>query len=245
MKPLCLFLFTATLLLHAQAQRITLNGNIFSFKGEKVMLLKKAQKNVSFDGSLENVVIRVMGESTNSTITTGLSGSFSIPLENPGHYKIEISRSGYSSLDIHVNYTDAGKKTRFESLYFILKQDDNASAHLGTIEVNEGLLSFTPDNDGSDKSKNDLLQSNVHLIEKAVLINKSGGGSYVANTPVKEPKEINKNSKTTVAGVRDTSTTRTPKKNQNEIFFLLGNEGETNLDSLKNQLSKEKDLLKQ
>lgn len=222
------------------AQRITLNGNIFSFKGEKVLLMKKAQKNVSFDGSLENATIRVMGESTNLTITTGLSGSFSIPFEKPGRYKIEITKNNYSTIDFRIEYVDPGKKSRFESFFLILKQDDNSNVHMGTIEINEGNLVFIPDDAEFHSSKNDLLQSNAHLIEKAVLINKSGGGQYMVDKKIEAKKITNINERKS-----DTNKLALLKSNEKQLMFLLENDNETNLDSLRNRLSNAKKLLGQ
>lgn len=223
-----------------KAQKITLNGNVFSFKGEKVMLLKKAQKNVSFDGSLENATINVSGENTSTTITTGLSGSFSIPLENPGKYTIKINKNNYSTIEIDVNYADAGKRSRFESIFLILKQEDNSSAHMGAIEINGGQLNFIPDNSGSDKSKNDLFLSNAHLLEKAALINKSGGGSYTTNTPTKINHEI---ANTNPVINSDTIITKKPTSYEGKLLLLLAEAGETNMDSLKLKLADAKKLL--
>ncbi len=242
MNRIFLLIVFLTLFAVVNAQRITLNGNVFSFKGEKVALLKKAQKNVSFDGSLDNVVISVTGENTNTSITTGLSGSFSIPLENPGKFKMKLNRNGYSTIEIDINYVAGGKRTRFESLFLILKQEENASVHMGTISIDAGTLSFEPDNSGGDRSKNDLFQSNAHLLEKAVLINKTGGGSYVTSNSIKTNDPVKTNN--APAKVKtDTIVVSVTKKNESTLLNLLSANGETNIDSLKLRLANAKKLL--
>ncbi|MFI5203366.1 MAG: SpoIIE family protein phosphatase [Flavobacteriales bacterium] len=241
-NTLLTLLLTLTLATVSTAQRITIYGTVFSFKGEKLILMKKAQKNVSFDGSLEHARIDVQGENTALTITTGLSGFFSIKLENPGEYNVKVSRTGYSTIEFKLNYKDAGTKTRFEALFLILKQSDESKVNMGTLEIADGgILTYSRDN--ADNAKNDLFESNAHLIEKTVLINKAAGaGSYVASETKKNNVVVDNTPKKVI--IRDTITIRQNKNNTQPHLFLMNELGSVNIDSLKNNLATAKSMLK-
>jgi serine phosphatase RsbU (regulator of sigma subunit) len=166
------------------AQNITISGVVIGFRGEKVMMLRKAQKNVSFDGSVGGAVVKLSGPNSELIQTTNLSGTFSFPLKEKGNYKLSIRRGDYSGIDIEFNYNDAGAKYRFESLYFILKQEENSIKEMGSILIdNGGQMSFTPN---PKANKDDIFQSNLHLLEKACLINNS---SAYASKGISAPKE--------------------------------------------------------
>lgn len=180
-------------ILSVQAQTININGYVFAFKGEKMLLLKKAQKNVSFDGSLGDAIVTLTGENSNTSVKTNLSGSFSFQLPSPGTYQLSIRREGYSALDMEFIYKDAGSKTRFESLYFILKQGEKANVNIGTINIsNGGSMNYSPN---KKVLKDDVSESNSHLLEKACIINnssnyaKSGSGNSKENKVVLSPTD--------------------------------------------------------
>lgn len=236
------FVLSLTFLPVTLAQRIVINGTVFSFKGEKLILMKKAQKNVSFDGSLEYARIEVQGENSQQTITTGLSGFFSIKLENPGEYTVKVSRAGYSTIQCKINYKDAGEKTRFESLFLILKQSDESTLNMGTLEIADGgVLSYNQDN--ADNTRNDLFESNAHLIEKTVLINKSAGsGSYVASE-TKKNNIITENAPKKVITLDTTSSKISDKAESDNHLFLIHEMDGSDLGSLKNNLAEAKKML--
>lgn len=239
MKRIYILAFLSVLMINVYAQKITLNGTIFSFKGDKVMLLKKAQKNVSFDGSLEGVKIELAGTSNNATVTTGLGGNFSIPLEGPGDFTLRISRSGYTTIEAAISYKESSPKQRYESLFFILKQGDNDQVKIGTVAIDPNGLSYQP---ADSKSKSDVFESNAHLLEKAVQINKTGGGPIItnkSNLPTNDPKKVEK--VVVEKLVADTSAKNsTSSAAIAEVLKFNGNES---VDDLKSKLDEAKKML--
>lgn len=221
------------------SQKVTLNGTVFSYKGDKLALLKKAQKNVSFDGALNGVKIELTGSSNNASVTTGLNGNFSLPLEAPGKFKIKISRSGYSTLELDVNYLSSSNKSRYESLFFILKQDDNSSSTIGQLTLENDVLSYS-----NASAKGDLLESNAHLIEKAVAINKMGGAPTV-NSSVKS--DIKNNNSTTIKIISDTVEVAAPSEEnpeiKNKMLSIFQIDPNADPSTLKSKLDEAKALL--
>jgi serine phosphatase RsbU (regulator of sigma subunit) len=185
---LSVFLFLFLGILSSQAQTINISGYVFAFKGEKMLLLKKAQKNVSFDGSLGDVIVTLKGENTTTSIKTNLSGSFSLPLPAKGIYQLSVRREGYSALDMEIVYSDAGSKTRFESLYFILKQGEKSNVNVGSIHITDGgSMSYMAN---KKMLKDDVSESNSHLLEKACRINNSSNYAKSISNNSKENKVV-------------------------------------------------------
>jgi serine phosphatase RsbU (regulator of sigma subunit) len=186
----------------ASAQPLLLEGNVFGYKGEKVAILKKAQKNVSFDGGLEGTAVTLLGPNgTNKTVTTGLSGSFQFMVPAPGMYTIKFFHSGYSSIDFNVNYTEAGKRRSFGSLVILLKQESGPDLSLGTYTIADGGRSeFSINMTGTDKAKNDIFQTNTALLKKAADVNNAAPLPKLLPPPVKDgpvsntPTQVSKDS---------------------------------------------------
>lgn len=165
----------------AQAQTIQLQGNVFSYNAKRVMLLKKAQKDLSFEGPLAGTSVSVTGKDFETSFTTGINGFYSITLDYPGIYHFTISHSGYSSVTFDLDYISPGKKTNFESLLFILKQDETSKIHLGSLEIKSGNLGLSEGNP-QNQSLQDVFNSNINLLEKAVNINNHGNGGKSSTT---------------------------------------------------------------
>lgn len=222
------FFFIRTIILNAQ--NVSISGSIFAFKGEKVLLLKKAQKNISFDGTVGGAAINLNGPNTNSSITTNLSGTFSFQLKSPGTYKLSIRRDGYSGIDVKIVHTDAGTKTRYESLYFILKQGETSVADIGTLSINDGGTLRYARNKKDDK--NDILESNAHLLEKACAINNSS--NYA--------KGVNADANKVILNPTDTIVTKQSLV-KNETKASAAVVSIKNIDGLKLQLNEAKQQL--
>lgn len=181
-----LFLFIGALSTHAQT--INISGYVFAFKGEKMLLLKKAQKNVSFDGSLGGAVVTLKGNNVNTSFTTNLSGSFSFQLHTQGVYNLSVRREGYSALEMEIIYKDAGSKTRFESFYFLLKHGEKSNLNIGSICIKDGgTMSYSAN---KKVLKDDISESNSHLFEKACSINNSSNYTKSISANSKDNKVI-------------------------------------------------------
>jgi serine phosphatase RsbU (regulator of sigma subunit) len=218
-----------------QAQKISLSGTVFGFKAEKVIIIKKAQKNVSFDGGLEGTAVTVLGINTNATVTTGLSGAFTVQLAAPGMYTIKFFRSGYSGVEFNVNYTDAGKKRSFESLVFLLKQETSPDVSLGTFTIAEGgRTEFIPNSSGTDKSKGEIFQTNSNLLKKAAEVNNTLVRKYVKETA--DPKTPEKKEAV------DSVPAKGPQLSHGDLLNLKNN-SDPDIDSIRQRLSEAQNVL--
>jgi serine phosphatase RsbU (regulator of sigma subunit) len=177
----CLFSLNSILL----AQNVTISGNVFGFLGEKVLLVRKASKNVSFEGPISGAKLNIVGPNgLNSHAMTDITGSYSITIVEKGSYSVTVQRDGYSSVVFTVNYKDAGLKTYYPATSFILKKDDQSMNYVGELLIsNAGKLTFTPDNSNQKKSSSDVMQSDKILLEKAALINNSSARNVVNIRP--------------------------------------------------------------
>jgi serine phosphatase RsbU (regulator of sigma subunit) len=179
------FIITFLFQLVFSKAQISISGFVMGFKGEKVMMLRKAQKNVSFDGTIGDAIVTLSGPNTNFTSKTNLSGAFTFYLKEKGDYKLSIRRNGYSGIDVAINYSDAGSKYRFESLYFLLKQEENSVKEMGVLSIDKRALSFSP----NEKSgKDDIFLSNLHLLEKACIINNAS--AYASKIVPQQKEEV-------------------------------------------------------
>ncbi len=228
-----LLLFIAGITFLGKAQTIQLEGNVFSFNAKKILLLKKAQKDLSFEGPLAGALVNVTGRDFAKSYTTGINGFYSIRLDYPGIYQCTISRNGYSSVSFDLDYKSAGKKSIFESFFFILKQDENSNVRLGKVEMKSGSLAFQEGN-SQNSSMLDVFNSNAHLLEKAVNINNHDNGENSNAQPKNDKVELNADSIT-----QNNRAFMDAKK-----LAVVRKMSSDNLDSLKESLASAKDLLK-
>ena len=103
------------------AQSISFTGNIYGFVGEKVLLLRKASKNVTFEGPISGAKILIKNSKGTITAITDITGSYHFVLPEKDNYLITISRNGYSTVIYNLKYEDAGVKSNFQVTSFILK----------------------------------------------------------------------------------------------------------------------------
>ncbi len=232
--------FSIGIVFQLKAQ-IHLQGNVFSYNAKKMMLLKKAQKDLSFEGPLSGTLISVTGKDFSTSYTTGVNGFYSIALDYPGIYQFTISHAGYSTVTFGLDYKSSGSKSVFESLFFILKEDENSKVKLGSLEIISGNLGFM-EGDHQSTSAQDVFNSNVNLIEKAVNINNHGnGGKQIINST--NPTTKSKNDKN---DLRVDSSAGIDLSNLSEKKWeISGRFTSDNLDSLKTNIALTKNLLNQ
>lgn len=174
------------------AQSITFTGNVYGFIGERVLLLKKASKNVSFEGPISDVKILIKGLNVESNIYTDITGAYSFTLPSKGVYVIDVTKKGYSSVWFLLKYEDEGQKTKFPITSFILKKDDSSINDLGEVIINNGgVLSFKASTATQKKMNDDVFLSNKTLIEKGIEINNSSKKNIGSQTSIQ--KTIYKN----------------------------------------------------
>jgi serine phosphatase RsbU (regulator of sigma subunit) len=161
------------------SQTVTISGNVFGLMSEKVILMKKASKNVSFEGPISGAKLSLTGKGVNTTTQTDITGTYSLKILSHGDYTLIIEKAGYSRLSLVLNYLDDGLKTYYPSVSFMLKRDDNALNPLGEMMISEsGKLSFVPGK-SSDKGSSGVFQSNQILLEKACVINNSSASNVI------------------------------------------------------------------
>ena len=155
--------------LTVNAQKIQIKGHIFGFKGEKVALIKKAQKNINFEGPLNDVSITVSGGETSIQKKTNSSGSFSFYLDKPGQYQLVIQKSAFTSLKLKIDYREPGPKKLLESFYFIMKEGETEELTLGELIISaQSKIQYNSNPVGGGS---DAFQSNVRMLEKTCVIN--------------------------------------------------------------------------
>ena len=186
-----------------QAQKISFTGNVYGFLGEKMLLVRKASKNVSFEGPISGAKIFIKGDKGTITAFSDVTGSYSFSLPDKGKYIIEILKEGYSTVNYNLIYEDAGSKSTFIVTSFILKKEDNSANTLGDLKVTaNGKLEFTINTTTQKKSSVDVLQSNKLLFEKAISINNSSPNNIITKQSSQE-KTVNPIKKEENTEVRD------------------------------------------
>lgn len=174
LKKICITLLLTVFSLFVFSQQISFSGNVYGFLGDRVLLNKKASKNVSFEGPINGVRLAIKNEKNSFFVHTDIIGSFSFNLPKPGKYQVEITRDGYSSVQLTIKYEDAGEKTKYPGTSFILKKGDNSINNIGELRISKnGVLTYNFNDIGQKKSITDVQHSNKVLIEKSVSINNS------------------------------------------------------------------------
>lgn len=175
----------------ARTQSLSFTGNVYGFFGEKVMLLKKASKNLGFEGPLGKVRVGVTGPDTDMYIQTDVTGAYSFSLPKPGEYIVTISKEGYSTLNLTINYKDAGAKSVMSLISFVIRKDDKSVNNFGSLLVSdEGTLNFTIPTTSHKNENQDVMQSNKILFEKAVSANNSSKENIIQNVHLKNDKGV-------------------------------------------------------
>lgn len=168
-------LFTGLFLvniLNSFSQSITFSGNVFGFLGDKLILTKKASKNISFEGPISSVRISIKSDSQNFDILSDVTGSFSFKISKKEKYLISLYKEGYSTASINLEYNDAGSKTEYVVFSFILRKGENSNNDIGNVLISDaGKFYFKVNEQPQKKASNDVMLSNRILFEKCAEIN--------------------------------------------------------------------------
>ncbi len=174
MKKLIFQLLFLVIANAAISQSVTISGDVFGFLSEKVILMRNASKNVSFEGPVSGAKLSLQHQEQVMHVNTDITGTYSFVLSKPGMYKLKIESKDYSSITININYVSAGLKTYYPGLSFILKKGDDYLYPIGDLLIDhEGTLVYKNDNNQGKKKVEDVVLSNQILLEKTVLINNS------------------------------------------------------------------------
>lgn len=254
MKKTILSFFTLLLVSFTiQAQKISFTGNVYGFLGEKVLLVRKASKNVSFEGPISGAKLFIKGKNGTITVITDITGSYSFLIPEKGDYVIEVLKDGYSSVNFNLKYNEAGAKSNFIATSFILKKEDNSVNALGDLLVdNSGKLEFTLNTSNQKKSSVDVLHSNKVLFEKTVLVNNSSKndvGRKQAVTIIQPANTTNKNDAGVVKflqqKLRDDSVTKEWSKSLLLTTSGLAIDSTSSIEEIKKEIEKSKEALLQ
>jgi serine phosphatase RsbU (regulator of sigma subunit) len=228
------------------SQSVTFSGNVYGFLGDKVLLLRKASKNVSFEGPISGVRISMRSTSFQSSVYTGITGAYSVIVPKKGEYVIEVSKDGYSSIQFILKYEDAGQKTMFPVTSFILKKDDQSMNDIGELLVKEhGTLTFNFNTATQKQASVDVMLSNKVLMEKAEMINNSSkqdvGKQFVSVTPAISSKDSKSEASTVYRTIlkNDSAATRLGKSIQSTIYTIV-KDSSARIEDLKNQIEQSK-----
>lgn len=193
LNKICTTLLLAVFSQFVFSQQITFSGNVYGFLGDRVLLNKKASKNVSFEGPIGGTKLTIKNDGKAFNAYSDIIGSFSFSLPKPGKYHVEITRDGYSSVQLTIKYEGAGEKTNYPGTSFILKKGDNSVNNIGELRIsNKGSLTYNFTDVSQKKSITDVQQSNKVLIEKSVSINNSSKKNIekqIANNGLKSEKK--------------------------------------------------------
>jgi serine phosphatase RsbU (regulator of sigma subunit) len=239
----CLIILFAVLTSGLCSQTITISGSVFGLMSEKVLLMRKASKNVSFEGPISGVKISMSGAGAEFTTQTDITGSYSITLRALGVYSMQIEKQGYSKLSLTLNYTDDGLKTYYPAVSFMLKKDDNTLNALGEITIsNGGKINFIPLK-AAAKSATGVFQSNQILLEKAGLINNSSEANVISLHVPQAPRQARR-AVVEAAPVMKRADTVIPKQNivTAPVFEVLSDTASTVAD-LRSNIDRSRQLL--
>ncbi|MBK7311109.1 MAG: SpoIIE family protein phosphatase [Sphingobacteriaceae bacterium] len=232
----------------SNAQNLAFSGTIYGFYGEKVMLLKKASKNLGFEGPISAVEINVKGIETDIIVYSDLTGAYTFSLPKSGEYIVTVSKEGYSTLSLKVNYQDAGAKTIFSLISFVIRKDDKSMNDFGTLSISDnGALFFSTPALSKKNENQDVMQSNKILFEKAVTVNNSSKQNIVSSL---HQKFSSKNSSDNKGSDQDKDgSKRTSKKDSsvikhtNDLMSSLNRSLADSASDLKKQIELSKQLL--
>ena len=233
------------------SQNITFSGYIYGFLGEKVILIKRASKNVSFEGPISGVKINIkaINGDENLDVVSDITGAFSFTIPRKDKYILTVTIDGYSSVSISLNYDDGGIKTNYLGFSFILKKGDNSINEIGDIVIgNAGKFYFTTSQIPQKKSSSDVMLSNKILFEKSEAINNTSAKNIIEQPVILKQKALKQ-----AVLITEVKAIETPVVSHNNPFTksIMSNLNAIILDTvasvedLRIQLEKSKEALSQ
>lgn len=225
------------------SQVISINGQVYGFNSDRVLLFKKASKNLSFEGPIRDVKISLTKNGKEIACKSDNNGIYNITVPEPGNYEIKCSREGFSVVNLILKIDENSIKNKINALNFIVKRNDNSVNELGTFEVNElGISKYILG--GETKKQNpDVMQSNKILIEKSVEHNNSNRSLALISS-----KFHTKPNETVEAELKpptsNSVTVPNPyTKKLTELSAKLNNKNQGNVEEIKNQIQELKNEL--
>lgn len=162
------------LLFSGYAQNVVIEGTVQSYEGQKIRILKRAQKNVEFKGPLSGATVTLVQSGHVAQTRTDALGKFSISIPEPGNYRLVFSKNDHGIVSYGVRLNETPKKTSFIGFMALLKEKDDENVYIGTYTIKpDGKLKFVPSADNPDKGKEDVLYNNLQLSDKVEEINNS------------------------------------------------------------------------
>jgi serine phosphatase RsbU (regulator of sigma subunit) len=230
------------------AQSISFSGNVYGFFGEKVMLLKKASKNLGFEGPISGASINVKGADTDITLRTDLAGGYAFSLPKPGEYTVTVLKEGYSTLNLSINYKEAGTKTAYSLISFVIRRDDKSVNNFGDLTISGGgTLLFSAPRSNQKNENQDVVQSNKILFEKAAAINNSSSQNLMQDESKKVLSKANKkNEKETVSDNNAYKSDSSVIKHSKDLIHIINrslSDSSLSADDLKKQIELSKQFL--
>ena len=172
MKKNLLAVIFSLLCIGLNAQSVTVSGHVFGFLSEKVVLLRNASKNVSFEGPVSGAKLHLNDGENDHVVYTDVTGTYSFVLSKPGDYKLKIECKDYSSISMNIHYGSAGLKTYYPAVSFILKKGDVYLYPVGDLYIEqEGELRYVAMGNRDKKRVEDVVLSNQLLFDKTIIIN--------------------------------------------------------------------------
>lgn len=248
MKKLLIIPFILLFGIIANAQSLAFSGTIYGFYGEKVMLLKKASKNLGFEGPIGGVEINVKGIDTDIVIYSDLTGAYTFSLPRSGEYIVTVSKDGYSTLSVKLNYQDAGAKSILSLISFVMRKDDKSINNFGTLSISDnGALFFSAPSSSKKNENQDVMQSNKILFEKAVAVNNSSKRNIVSNLHQKYSEKNAEDKKISNVNANDLKKASQKDssiiKHTNDLMSSLNRSLADSASDLKKQIELSKQLL--
>ncbi len=228
---LCFFVFVS----FCKAQTISLTGSVNGFSGDKVLMLKKASKNVSFEGPLSGTKIIAECDGNKISSQTDISGSYKLFLPKPGKYTVSAFKDSYSTVVWILNYSSAGAKIAFSNISFILKKDDNSLNTIGELNLDgSSNIKAIAYDENQKKSSADVMHSNKNLLLKSAQIN---------NSTIGQVKSEEVKTEIVVAKDEDTLAKSISKKIRSAMKLALSN-ADLSTDELRQKIDEASTLMK-
>ncbi len=233
------------------AQSVVIEGTVQSYEGQKIRILKRAQKNVEFKGPLSGATVTLVQSGNVAQTKTDALGKFSISIPEPGNYRLVFSKNDHGIVSYGVRLNETPEKTSFIGFMALLKEKDDENVYIGTYTIKaDGKLKFTPAAENPDKGKEDVLYNNLQLSDKVEDINNAiatpdkpaDGNKKLEFVSAKEPETIpqviNPNLEETYEIVKDSVLTKKVAEDM-ELMLVVTGQSEKDIKGYMEELEQE------